>query len=1017
MTSNRRKQMDRITELGLQKMDERRIKFHVGKREIDVGSQVKKGIKFIEWAQGWVGQAVALSPQASVAWSVVCLALPLLTNPVSANEARENGYEEITSLLKYYVAQEPILLGINKGANKDAEDDEVAEKGAASEALVQRTELRERIIALYKAILDFQIQSVLRFYRNRFKAFTTDALRLDDWEALVQTVKDRDADIKELSQQMYSARIFEPLQELKLQAIEIQKQWKDHLSSLVELAKENLDVNKAILGTNMEQGETAKEQLATILRLENTFKEFHEMVAKKWADRPDEKTNFIRLLAKQVLPASGPQRAKDRITTLVKDTGRWLLDSEPYKEWLQHPTGLHLATGLPGCGKSVLSKHLVDSALREANFTTICYFFFDQHTIPQALCSILHQLFTTHDILTHHALLDYTNLGDVLVLDTERLWKILEAAASDPASGRVAIVLDALDQCKDTGIGKFIRRQRKANGRLHFSVTSRHLEYITTHIIEATDSDIFWTNGEDEKAMTRISQEIERVIDNRLDELPKLRWREPMKTRLKERMLKVNNPTYLWIRLIFDSLEPQKGRSFLPTNRSIDKLLSELPQDFNEAYDRILSTTADPELLRLAMSLIIASERPLSLQEMDAAMQITAETAVLQEVKECLSDEDQFEDALKQYCGLFIVIQAGHVYLLHETGREFFTRPPSIQAAKASSALTWQGSISLEQAHTTIAQICMWALNLADLIGDDGRSVFLDTDGSPIPELLDRDTWSLVQTHADYPFIIYACLNWGTHVRQSGRLASEMEELYERLCDPTGVTSTAWLRLYLTSHFIPFAPTNFNTLSVQALLDHRGQVMDKIGNDKSLLEAQAPNPDLGEAEFPIPCLYVACFVAHDVLAEQLLNANADVNETFGPYTPLVCIIEGSKPAMLRLVPTFLAKGVKTTPPEFQGFSDRSPLFMAAKKGLSSIAKMIMVHEETEGSPRTVSLPAFEETPLHVSWDLETTKALLEHGADPLAKNGNGKLPWETYSKEPEVVKLLSEAAEKANGTK
>ncbi|KAH6701733.1 hypothetical protein EV126DRAFT_241497 [Verticillium dahliae] len=1005
--------MERITELGLQKMDEQKIRLHVGKLNLDVGNQVKKGAKFVAWAQDWVGKATALSREASAVWSVVLLVLPLLTNPVSANEARENGYEEITSLLKYYVAQESMLLGTEKDGSNGVVADEGANKGIASELSAQRAELRGRIIKLYKAILDFQIQSVLRFYRKRFIGFANDALRLDDWESLVQTVKDQDASIKELSQQIYSARIIEPLLELRFQAIEIQKQWQSHLLGLVELARENLDVNRAILGTNTEQSETAKEQLATILRLENSFKEFHDMVAKKWADRPDEKTNFIRLLAKQVLPASGAQRTKDRIAPLVSGTGRWLLDSEPYKAWLAHRKGLHLVTGLPGCGKSVLSKHLIDSALSEAGFTTVCYFFFDQHTIAQALCSVLHQLFTTYDISTHHALVEYTSLGDVIVLDTNTLWKILEAAASDLASGRIVVVFDALDQCKDPEIGRFIQEHRRPKSTLQLTVTTRPLEYITTHCIDAFENDVFYTNGENEQAMARIAQEVECIIDSRLAGLPKLRWIDTMKARLKERMLQVNNPTYLWIRLVFDSLEPKKGRSFLPTNRSIDKLLSELPQDFNEAYDRILSTTADPDLLRLAMSLIIASERPLSLQEIDAAMQITADSTSLQETKECLSDSDQFEDALKQYCGLFIVIQAGHVYLLHETGREFFTRPPAIQSAQSAGSFTWQGSISLQQAHTTIAHICMWALSLEDLVGEDGLSVFLDTDGSPSTKLLDRNSWSIVQPHTDYPFIMYACLNWGIHVRKAGILDHEMTSLYERLCDPAESMTVGWLRLYLTYHFIPFSPKNFDSLDVQVLLDHRSQVAAKIKADDTLLLPHTLSPVIEESNFSVPYLYLACFEGHDVLAEDLLNANADPNETFGPYSPLVCLIEDCKPAMLRLVPSFLAKGVKTTPSEFNGFPERTPLFMAAKRGLASIANMIMMHEKAQGSPSTASLAIFGETPLHVSWDLETTKILLEHGADPTASNEAGRLPWETYSKEPEVVKLLLTAAEEA----
>ncbi|KAG7136111.1 hypothetical protein HYQ45_006269 [Verticillium longisporum] len=106
--SSRRRQMKMITELGLEKKDSEQIKFHIGETEINVGDQ-------------------------------------------------------------YYVAQETHLLGINKGTDQSATNDRSSDKDTHSEIPVQIAELRKRIIELYKAILDFQIQSVLRFYRNRLK--------------------------------------------------------------------------------------------------------------------------------------------------------------------------------------------------------------------------------------------------------------------------------------------------------------------------------------------------------------------------------------------------------------------------------------------------------------------------------------------------------------------------------------------------------------------------------------------------------------------------------------------------------------------------------------------------------------------------------------------------------------------------------------------------------------------------------------------------------------------------------
>jgi hypothetical protein len=63
----------------------------------------------------------------------------------------------------------------------------------------------------------------------------------------------------------------------------------------------------------------------------------------------------------------------------------------------------------PGCGKSVLTKSLVDEvfALSKSN-VSIVYFFFkkndDQNNIATALCAVLHQLFSLQPQLLQHAL-------------------------------------------------------------------------------------------------------------------------------------------------------------------------------------------------------------------------------------------------------------------------------------------------------------------------------------------------------------------------------------------------------------------------------------------------------------------------------------------------------------------------------------------------------------------------------------------------------------------------------------
>jgi SpoVK/Ycf46/Vps4 family AAA+-type ATPase len=91
---------------------------------------------------------------------------------------------------------------------------------------------------------------------------------------------------------------------------------------------------------------------------------------------------------------------KDRVQERVEGTCEWLTKHDNFKEWLKQESGLLLVSADPGCGKSVLAKHLVDRFLPGKllpGSPTICYFFFkdqDQNTVCQALCALLHQLFS-----------------------------------------------------------------------------------------------------------------------------------------------------------------------------------------------------------------------------------------------------------------------------------------------------------------------------------------------------------------------------------------------------------------------------------------------------------------------------------------------------------------------------------------------------------------------------------------------------------------------------------------------
>jgi Cdc6-like AAA superfamily ATPase len=149
---------------------------------------------------------------------------------------------------------------------------------------------------------------------------------------------------------------------------------------------------------------------------------------------------------------------KDRVEDRVQGTCMWFLEHDHFQKWLKQESGPLLVSADPGCGKSVLAKYLIDHVLPRS--ATICYFFFkdqDQNTVRQALCALLHQLFSQKPSLIKYAREQLDKDGQGLINSTNSLWTILRGAVQDPKAGLVIIVLDALDECAESEFEDLMR--------------------------------------------------------------------------------------------------------------------------------------------------------------------------------------------------------------------------------------------------------------------------------------------------------------------------------------------------------------------------------------------------------------------------------------------------------------------------------------------------------------------------------------------------------------------------------
>lgn len=149
----------------------------------------------------------------------------------------------------------------------------------------------------------------------------------------------------------------------------------------------------------------------------------------------------------------------------------WALENSKYIKWRDDDTKkLLLIFADPGCGKSVLSRCIIDEDLRNKTSKRILYHLFkdtspEQWSAARAISTILHQLFASESneqsSLIRHALPSYRKIGKALSTTFLDLWSIFTAAVTDPKAGNTICVLDALDECNEQELPELINAIEK----------------------------------------------------------------------------------------------------------------------------------------------------------------------------------------------------------------------------------------------------------------------------------------------------------------------------------------------------------------------------------------------------------------------------------------------------------------------------------------------------------------------------------------------------------------------------
>ncbi|KAK8092213.1 uncharacterized protein PG998_015045 [Apiospora kogelbergensis] len=476
--------------------------------------------------------------------------------------------------------------------------------------------------------------------------------------------------------------------------------------------------------------------------------------------------------------------------------------------------------------------------------------------------------------------------------------------------------------------------------------------------------------GENEAEVQKIAREIYIVIQARAKQLKRtLPLEDGDYCTLLDGMTRVQNRTYLWATLVFEVIE----KAVETTRSELAAILNELPQDVDEAYEKILSRNQGRAITkaRKILQIIVAAERPLTLDEMSTALAVEEHLERGGGVQP--ESVERFYRTIRHLCGLFVIINDSKIYLMHQTAREFLVKKPVTTAAEQTSSprpFIWRHSVDLLNCNHFLARICIESL-LLGVVSE------------------------------------YAAETWMLHLRAAGKMEGVQSLLpqAQQLCykyanSPHAILKSVHIKYCELRHY-PEGMTALMVASTYGLVDVVQLLLKEKATD---VQAMTTWP-------PMTALAWACRLGHTNVVMALLSAMSwytrrRILRRRVKYfcSPLLTAAEHGHAAIVGLLLKAGASGRTSA-----SYNEETALHLAAMNGYTEVAKVLL-----KAGARPNARNADRTTPLHFAV-LEGSGAivqlLLESGAHPNAKTKRGHTPLHLAAIEgsEEVVRLLLES--------
>ncbi|SLM36124.1 WD40/YVTN repeat-like-containing domain [Lasallia pustulata] len=619
----RREKLKEITELGLKHMEDKKVSTTLLGHEIVLQDVVANVAGAVKWAEDYIKDAVKDLPYASIVMAGVSLVLPLLKNPTAVEAANQDGLTYVTSQMRYYVAMESLLLP------EDMDPD-------------LKADLTERLVDLFKLIIEFQAQSVIRFYRSRTKNFFRGAINYDGWDEKLQDVKNSDAALILKFETAMSGSSLQALRKLDREAEASRRA----LDSLVIKMQEHIEVSR--------------DQLGVLQKIDQHI--------------TDPQTQTCLKDLRTTDPRHDKKRIEETKGGLLADLYRWVLYNDDFQRWRDDgQSPLLWIKGDPGKGKTMLLCGIINELEKSITDTETLSFFFCQATDARinsataVLRGLIYLLINRQPSLISHVREKYDPAGKQVFEDANAwvaLSEIFTSILDDPILQSTYLIIDALDECTTdlSLLLDLVVQKSPAYSRVKWIVSSRNWPSIEKDLYTATQKGRLCLELNEKSVSAAVTIYVQFKVDW-LGE--RNRYNNDTRDAV-QRYLSLNaNGTFLWVALVCQELANIPGWK-------AQKKLTAFPPGLDAFYRRMMDQICisdDAELCKSILAVVSVVYRPITLEEL----------ASFVDIPDGVSSDYEALAEIIGLCGSFLTLRERTISFVHQSAQDYLVEQASTE--------------------------------------------------------------------------------------------------------------------------------------------------------------------------------------------------------------------------------------------------------------------------------------------------------------------------------------------------